>query len=113
MKQTQKLLMLITTVCLFTTHLLAHTTSETTIPENNAVLNEYPEAIFIQMLEEVRMLQVEIEYEDSGRKKLDISKYKGIAKDYTFPVIPMGLGTYKVGSSSKMVGDSPDYSLWI
>ncbi|MCY4101307.1 MAG: copper resistance protein CopC [Rhodobacteraceae bacterium] len=75
---------------------LAHFDIEMTIPDNEAILEEVPETITIQMTNKIRLIKVEIQHEDHAIIEIDISEYKEFQTEFTLPIESQGAGVYGI-----------------
>ncbi len=80
----------------FSMQVVAHTSIEMTIPDNEATLDKVPESISIHTANKIRLTKVVLQYDDHEVIELDISKFNGFEKDFTIPIEPMGAGMYSI-----------------
>ena len=75
---------------------LAHSKITTTVPENAAVVGDAPENITLTFANKIRLIKVEMTYQDHPPVAMDVGGYKSFATEFVIPNIPMGPGTYKI-----------------
>lgn len=79
-----------------TSQSLAHSDIKMTVPDNEAILGEVPATISIYMTKKIRLVKVEMQYEDHEILEIDTSKYKNFETEFTLQIEPMGAGIYSI-----------------
>lgn len=103
MNRIYNLIMIVAFSAVLSSLVLAHSSTKITIPENEAILDEVPETISIQMTNKIRLIKVEMQLEDHAIIEIDISEYKEFQTEFTLPIKSQGAGVY--GITWRALGD--------
>ncbi|WP_299598286.1 copper resistance CopC family protein [uncultured Tateyamaria sp.] len=73
----------------------AHSPLESTVPVNEAVVEEVPSEIVLDFKGNVRLTRVTLTHA-AHEADLDLDGFNGFVSDYTIPMQSMGAGTYQI-----------------
>lgn len=66
------------------------------MPENGAVLAEAPAAVTLNFAKKIRLIKVDMTYQDTPKVMFDLGDQKSFATEYTLPLPEQGAGTYLI-----------------
>jgi methionine-rich copper-binding protein CopC len=80
----------------FATGAFAHSSIETTQPENGATVAEAPAEISVTFVKKIRLTRVEMTFDTAAPVRLDLGDQKSFDRTFTLPLETMGAGTYRI-----------------
>ena len=75
---------------------LAHSTVDTTAPEDGAVLAEMPPQIVLTFAKSIRLTRILMTHDDEDPIDLDLGEQTAFATRFELPVEDMGSGLYQI-----------------
>lgn len=78
------------------TSAFAHSSMDTTTPENGATLAEVPTEIHFSFANDIRLTRVEMVYEDQPAIRLDLGDQKSFDRVFALPLKDEGDGIYRI-----------------
>lgn len=83
-------------VFMLATSAFAHSSVDTTIPENGATITEMPSEISFNFADDIRLTKVNMTHQDVHTVTLDLGDQTNFGRAFALPLQSMGEGTYRI-----------------
>ncbi|MEP5761631.1 MAG: copper resistance protein CopC [Litoreibacter sp.] len=101
---------------LWASNSFAHSSLETTIPQNGAIVSKAPSEITLGFDNDIRLTRISMTYADHQSVDLDLAGHDGFISNYTIPLQQVGAGHYIIewrglGSDGHTLNGSFDFTV--
>ena len=89
----------LTTIALISTlatSAFAHSSVDTTTPENGAIISEVPSEISFNFTDDIRLTKVNMIHQEAHTVTLDLGDQTNFGRAFAFPLQSMGEGSYRI-----------------
>ena len=83
-------------ISMLATHVFAHSSVDTTTPDNGATVAEVPAEISFSFADDIRLTKVSMTHQDSQTVTLDLGGQTSFGRTFALPLISMGEGIYRI-----------------
>lgn len=91
-----KKLTTIALISMLATNAFAHSSVDTTTPENGATVAEVPSEINFNFADDIRLTKVDMIHQEAHTVTLDLGDQTSFGRAFAFPLQSMGGGTYRI-----------------
>ncbi|WP_170336114.1 copper resistance CopC family protein [Ruegeria arenilitoris] len=91
-----KMLTIVALISTLATSAFAHSSVDTTTPENGATVDEVPSEISFKFTDDIRLTKVSMIHQEAHTVTLDLGGQTSFGRVFALPFHSMGEGTYRI-----------------
>ncbi|WP_299892502.1 copper resistance CopC family protein [uncultured Ruegeria sp.] len=91
-----KMLTIVALISALSTNAFAHSSVDTTKPENGATIAEVPSEISFNFTDDIRLTKVNLIHQEAHTVTLDLGDQTNFGRAFALPLKSMGEGTYRI-----------------